>query len=83
MSVEESKIKYLIREYLIEEGLLRQKLPDSEKKLEFGFQFVFPPSPVGQNMFVLKPKQKKLEVLVKPRPAVNRINPKRIRQNRS
>lgn len=61
--IEESKIKHLIREYLIQEGLLRQKLPDSEKKLEFGFQFVFPPGPVSQNMFVLKPKQKDLIVV--------------------
>jgi len=61
--IEDSKIKHLIREYLIQEGLLRQNLPDSEKKLEFGFQFVFPPGPVSQNMFVLKPKQKNLIVI--------------------
>ena len=63
MSIKESKITHLIREFLIQEGLLRQNLPDSEKKLEFGFQFVFPPGPVGQNMFVLKPKQKNLIVI--------------------
>lgn len=66
MAVKESKIKYLIREYLLEEGLLRQNLPDSEQKLEFGFRFVFPPTPVGQNMIALKPKNKNLIVISNP-----------------
>ncbi|MFW9771628.1 MAG: DUF2299 family protein [Candidatus Thorarchaeota archaeon] len=66
MAVEESKIKYLIREYLLEEGLLRQNLPDSEQKLEFGFRFVFPPTPIGQNMIALKPKNKNLIVISNP-----------------
>ncbi|MFX1497123.1 MAG: DUF2299 family protein [Promethearchaeota archaeon] len=66
MPVNESKIKYLIREYLLEEGLLRQNLPDNEQKLEFGFRFVFPPSPVGQNMIALKPKNKNLIVISNP-----------------
>ncbi|MFX0032235.1 MAG: DUF2299 family protein [Candidatus Hodarchaeota archaeon] len=66
MSIKESKIKHLIREYLIEEGLLRQNLPDSQDKLEFGFRFVFPPSPVGQNMIALKPKDKNLIVISNP-----------------
>lgn len=63
MSVEENKTKHMIREYLIEEGLLRKNLPDNKNKLEFGFQFIFPPSPIGQNMIVLKPKDKNLIVI--------------------
>ena len=47
----ESKIETTIREYLLEEGLLRKKIQDS--KLEFGFQFVFPPGQRGHIMAVL------------------------------
>jgi len=62
MSIKESKIKHLIREYLIDEGLLREQINDP--KLEFGFQFIFPPikdptgRPFGRNMVVLQPKNK-------------------------
>jgi len=63
MSVKESKIKHLIREYLLDEGILRQNLPDNEKKLEFGFQFSFPPGPAGHSMVTYKPKNKELIVI--------------------
>jgi hypothetical protein len=59
-------IKELIQEYLLDEGLLRNKLPDTDQKLEFGFQFVFPPGPVSQKMVVLKPKNKDLIIISNP-----------------
>ena len=58
MSVKESKIKHLVREYLLDEEILRKNI--DEPKLEFGFQFTFPPGPKGQNMVVFKPKSKNL-----------------------
>ncbi|MFX1278138.1 MAG: DUF2299 family protein [Promethearchaeota archaeon] len=67
MSNKENKIKSLIREYLLEEGLLRGKI--SNPKLEFGFQFIFPPGndpmgrQIGRNMVVIKPNQKDLIVI--------------------
>ncbi len=67
MSIEESKIKELIREYLLDEGLLREKIDDP--KLEFGFQFIFPPGKdplgrqIGRNMVVIKPKKKDLLIV--------------------
>lgn len=70
MSVKESKIKNSIREYLIEEGLLREKIQDPQSRLEFGFQFSFPPGndpttghPIGQIMAVFKPKNKDLIII--------------------
>jgi hypothetical protein len=59
-------IRELIQEYLLDEGLLRNKLPDADQKLEFGFQFVFPPGPVSQKMVVLKPKNKDLIIISNP-----------------
>ncbi|MFX1312964.1 MAG: DUF2299 family protein [Promethearchaeota archaeon] len=62
MSTKESKIKNLIREYLLDEGLLREQINDS--KLDFGFQFVFPPikdqsgRELGRKMIVIQPKNK-------------------------
>ncbi|MFX0143437.1 MAG: DUF2299 family protein [Candidatus Hodarchaeota archaeon] len=67
MSVKESKIKNLIQDYLLDEGLLREKL--SDPKLDFGFRFIFPPGQdplgrqVGRNMVVLRPKNKNLIVV--------------------
>lgn len=40
MSTKESKTKVLIREYLLNEGHLRENLKDP--KLDFGFRFEFP-----------------------------------------
>ena len=67
MSNKESKIKNLLQEYLLEEGLLRGKITD--QKLDFGFQFIFPPGndpmgrQIGRNMVIIKPKQKDLIII--------------------
>ena len=66
MTDKESNIKHLIQEYLLDEGLLRKKIPIDDKKLEFGFQFIFPPSPIAQKMVVLKPKNKDLIIISNP-----------------
>jgi len=66
MTDNESNIKHLIQEYLLDEGLLRKKIPIDDKKLEFGFQFIFPPSPIAQKMVVLKPKNKDLIIISNP-----------------
>ncbi len=58
---DESKIKKLIREYLLDEGILREKVKDP--KIEFGFQFTFPPGPMSKIMFVIKPKNKDIIVI--------------------
>ena len=60
-----NNIKNLIQDYLLDEGLLRNKIPIDEKKLEFGFQFVFPNTkgPVGQKMVVIKPKNNDLIII--------------------
>jgi len=56
-------IKNLIQDYLLDEGLLRNKIPIDEKKLDFGLQFVFPPGPIAQKMVVIKPKNKDLIIV--------------------
>ncbi|MHA1914285.1 MAG: DUF2299 family protein [Promethearchaeota archaeon] len=67
MSESKIKSKQLIQEYLLDEGLLREKV--SNPKLEFGFQFIFPPGndpagrPIGRKMVVIKPKNRKLIVI--------------------
>ncbi len=61
-----NNIKDLIQDYLLDEGLLRNKISNDEKKLEFGFQFVFPPGPIAQNMVVIKPKNKDLIIISNP-----------------
>ncbi len=67
MSNKESDIKQQIQDYLLDEGLLRGKV--SDPKLDFGFQFIFPPGkdplgrPVGRNMVVLRPKDKNLIIV--------------------
>jgi hypothetical protein len=66
MNDKKSIIKQLIQEYLLDEGLLRTKLPDTEHKLDFGFQFVFPPGPVTQKMVVFKPKNKEMIIISNP-----------------
>jgi len=57
----EIKIESTIRDYLLEEGLLRKKIKDP--KLEFGFQFAFPPGQGGHIMAVFKPKNKDLIII--------------------
>jgi len=61
MSVKESKIKHLIREFLLEEEILRKNIEDP--KIDFGFQFTFPPGPRGQMMAVFKPKPKEILIV--------------------
>ncbi|MFX1567865.1 MAG: DUF2299 family protein [Promethearchaeota archaeon] len=67
MTDKESEIKQLIQDYLLDEGLLRGKI--SDPKLDFGFQFIFPPGkdplgrPVGRNMVVFLPKNKNLIIV--------------------
>ena len=67
MSKKESKIKNLVHDYLLDEGLLREKISDS--KLDFGFQFIFPPGndpmgrPIGRRMVIIKPKNKNLIII--------------------
>jgi hypothetical protein len=62
-----NKIKYVILEYLSDENLQPNKIPD--EKLDFGFQFIFPPGkdplgrPIGKAMVVFKPKNKELLIL--------------------
>ena len=58
------RLKELIQEYLLEEGVLREKIND--QKLDFGFQFVFPggTDPQGRQkgrpFTVTKPKNKNI-----------------------
>jgi len=67
MSSKESKIKQIIQDYLLDEGLLRGKI--SDPKLDFGLQFIFPPGKdplgrqIGRNMVVIRPKNKNLLVV--------------------
>ena len=62
-----NNIKNLIQDYLLDEGLLRNKISIDEKKLEFGFQFVFPPvGLIAQKMVVIKPKDKDLIIISNP-----------------
>jgi hypothetical protein len=57
----EKTIKDLIQEYLLEEGLLRKKILDP--KIDFGFQFVFPPGQESHIMAAFKPKDKDLIII--------------------
>lgn len=66
MTDSESNIKQLIQEYLLDEGLLRNKIPREDKKLEFGFQFIFPHGPIAQKMVVIKLKDKDLIIVSNP-----------------
>ncbi|MFX1393616.1 MAG: DUF2299 family protein [Promethearchaeota archaeon] len=56
MSAKKGKLKNLIRDYLLDEGILREKI--SNPNFEFGFIFSFPPGPKYQMMSVFKPKNK-------------------------
>ena len=63
----ENNIQHLIQDYLLDEGLLRGKI--SDPKVEFGFQFVFPPGkdplgrPIGRNMVIIQPKKKNIIIV--------------------
>ena len=62
MSSKETKIKTLIREYLLDEGILRENIKDP--RLEFGFKFEYPPGknplgkPIGNPFTVVSLKKK-------------------------
>lgn len=64
---DDNKIKYYILEYLSDENLQPSKISDS--KLDFGFQFTFPPGKdplgrsIGKSMVVFKPKNKDILIL--------------------
>ncbi len=59
-----NSIETKIRDYLLEEGLLREKLTDP--RFEFGFRFQFPNmkgsqgQDLGRSMLIVKPKNKNL-----------------------
>ena len=67
MSEKENNIKFLLLEYLSDENLQPNKISDA--KLEFGFQFIYPPGrdphgrPIGKGMVVFMPKNKDLLIL--------------------
>ncbi|MBD3193567.1 MAG: DUF2299 domain-containing protein [Candidatus Lokiarchaeota archaeon] len=66
MSENKNNLEDIIREYLLDEGLLRKRITDS--KLSFGFQFVYPPVPETvkartQAMVVFQPKKKDLLII--------------------
>ena len=67
MSEKENNIRFLILEYLSDENLQPNKISDA--KLEFGFQFIYPPGrdplgrPIGKGMVVFMPKNKELLIL--------------------
>ena len=53
-----NKIGHLIREYLLDEGLLKEKIPDPDSKFEFGLIFAYPSGEKGHRMQVIKLKDK-------------------------
>ena len=61
-----NNIKNLIQDYLLDTGLEVKKISIDEKKLEFGFQFLFPPGPIAQKMVVIKLKNKDLIIISNP-----------------
>jgi len=64
MSTKKNKIKDLIQEYLLDEGILRGKVNDPDSKFEFGFTFSFPPGQKSQGMSVLMPKGKNFILII-------------------
>ena len=56
MSNKKPNLENLIRDYLIDEGILKEKLRSSD--FDFGFVFSFPPGPKSQNMSVIKLKNR-------------------------
>ena len=61
-SEEMEAIRKLILDYLLEEGMLRRKLPKNPQ-IDFGYEIGYPPDPSGKNpstrmMGILKPKDK-------------------------
>lgn len=58
---ERETIRSLILDYLLEEGVLRKKLPKNPQ-VDFGYEISYPPDPSGKNpntklMGIIKPKE--------------------------
>ena len=54
MSIDNSTIENLIHDYLLDEGVLKEKLTSA--KFDFGFIISFPSGPKSQNLSIYKPK---------------------------
>lgn len=54
MPSDKTSIENLIHEYLLDEGILKDKLTSA--KFDFGFIISFPPEPKSQNLNIYKPK---------------------------
>jgi len=54
MPIDKTSVENLIHEYLLDEGVLKDKLSDD--KFDFGFIISFPPGPRSQNLSIYKPK---------------------------
>ena len=73
MSGKKTILENLIRDYLLEEGILRKKISDS--KVDFGFTFSFPPGPQSQGMSVFQPKNKNfIHVVIRVQLSKNHAN---------
>jgi hypothetical protein len=54
MSSDKKSIENLIHEYLLDDGVFKEKL--TSDKFDFGFIISFPPGPKSQNLSIYKPK---------------------------
>ena len=52
-----NRVEDLLHDYLLEEGILKDKIDST--KFDFGFIISFPPGPKSQNLSVYKPKNSK------------------------
>jgi len=57
MPSDKISVENLIHDYLIDEGVLKEKLTSA--KFDFGFIISFPPGPKSQNLSIYKPKNMK------------------------
>jgi len=76
MPIDKTSVENLIHEYLLDEGILKDKIDNP--KFDFGFIISFPPGPKSQKLSIYKPKnrnsvfitirfqisQKKAEILI-------------------
>jgi len=51
-----NRVEDLLHDYLLEEGILKDKIDST--KFDFGFIISFPPGPKSQNLSVYKPKNR-------------------------
>ena len=54
MPSDKNNVENLLREYLLEEGILKDRIDSVE--FDFGFIISFPPGPKSQNLSIYKPK---------------------------